>query len=57
MKNYFGDTTWTHFESYDSSAYLMLNKKHSPSSTVIHDIIKMFKNIYDEFDGMIVQIS
>jgi len=57
MKNYFGDETWSHFESIDSSSYLMLNTKSYPAEERIEKIIEMFKNIYDEFEDRVIEIS
>lgn len=51
MKNYFGDITWKHYESEDSSAYLMLNKYHENSDEVVKKIAQMFSEVYSEFEN------
>ena len=57
MKNYFGDDTWSHFESIDSSSYLMLNTRTYSSEERIDEIVDMFKGIYDEFEDRVIEVT
>jgi hypothetical protein len=58
MKNFFGSTSWVHYEMEDSSAYLMLNRCHAEQKReVIPRIVDMFRLVYDDFgDAEFVEI-
>lgn len=57
MRNYFGDLTWHHYESINSSSYLMLNSCHTDPDEKIAAITEMFKGIYEQFEGSTIRLN